>query len=477
MARETIYKWLRNNTSDLDYGFLYEGHPIHCNNKETILAYLGHERQWLGRITNKMFDEHFKEEKTYYYTGNQDGPQTLVNIDIDSHKIGSLKGAKKLAKALKRFFGKNLYYEPSTNGRGVHLYFVIHANGRYSSLEVNALLKRLWKALQSWLGRNPFDVSDIEIKGMCPLVHVDDRKIVNATCGSLAKVPRHATLEDLKRTPHLTLEQIEEIIEALMKDAPVEVETPVLEKASGSISGKCIQPELIPIFTEYATSLLGKYDEVAVNVPVLPFGESNLSFLLVAPLPLKVYRDEYKTPYLQTQNKLIKQVTVNDLAYSMLILLSCSLDMEKNGAMPIARIKAFWDSCYESGDFKKKFDGSVFKVCRDFLDSMDWIDWKDNTYVIGSIVNGKYEKGVACKWKLTRAAIEQLSALKEAVKEQLIRLGTTKADTTTSSIDIVLSLLDEITFNPIITTPICLTQTITWWDYEPELIELLQQAA
>jgi len=47
---------------------------------------------------------------------------------------------------------------------------------------------------------------------MCPLITKRNGKVVHVTCGSNAKVPRQATLEDLKRTPHYP-EQIEEIIE------------------------------------------------------------------------------------------------------------------------------------------------------------------------------------------------------------------------------------------------------------------------
>jgi hypothetical protein len=173
----------------------------------------------------------------------------------------------------------------------------------------------------------------------------------------------------------------------------------------------------------------------------------------------------------------VKKVTTEALGYTMSVLLACSLDMEKNGAMPTARIQALWDSCHEAGDFAFKFDGSVFKVCRDFLDSINWIDWKDNTYLIGNIVNGKYEKGFACKWQLTKAAIQDLLALKEAAKEELITLGTSRGKTHTSSMETVLSLIDTITIKPTITAPVCLTQTITWWDYEAELIAVLQQAA
>ena len=66
---------------------------------------------------------------------------------------------------------------------------------------------------------------------------------------------------------------------------------------------------------------------------------------------------------------------------------------------------------------------------------------------------------------------------KEAAKEELITLDSTKGKTHTSSMETVLSLIEQITIKPTITTPVCLTQTITWWDYEAELIQLFQQAA
>jgi hypothetical protein len=73
--------------------------------------------------------------------------ETLVMIDIDCLKslgLGSKEGALRFAAYLKEEFFPDLHCEPSTNGNGVHGYFVLHKLG-LDAKTVNAQLRRFEK--------------------------------------------------------------------------------------------------------------------------------------------------------------------------------------------------------------------------------------------------------------------------------------------------------------------------------------------
>ena len=158
-----VCTWIRQHTSNLDYGTKWENHAIHCNTNKEVIDFLLLKRQWLGGITREKFAWHFNNENTFFFAGRGEG-ESLVMIDIDCQKhrkLGTLEGAKALAVSLKRFF-PNLYTEVSTNGNGMHGFFLVEATGE----KTNDELKRLEKSLRNWLNHHPHDVEDVEIKGL-----------------------------------------------------------------------------------------------------------------------------------------------------------------------------------------------------------------------------------------------------------------------------------------------------------------------
>ena len=187
--KKSIYRWLRERTSSVDYGFKYNGHPIHCNPNEKVLdAFNG--GKWLSRMTNEKFNDHFSGEKTHYFTGNGSPkfPETLLNIDIDCHKTGTLAGAIAFAEYLRDSLFPNLYFEASTNGNGVHGYIVIEKADLGATI-LNELSRRLQQHLRQILSTTNFDVQDVEIKGTCPVLVWGDRKgqLQNYASGTLAQ--------------------------------------------------------------------------------------------------------------------------------------------------------------------------------------------------------------------------------------------------------------------------------------------------
>ena len=143
MAKKgTITAWLRKRISHLDYGYKHYGKVKHCNYNDEVLDHL-RNKVYLSHLTNRNLANHFSGEDTFYFAGNSWGPETLVMIDIDCHHgIGSLNGALAYAQFLKDTFFPDLYFEPSTNGVGVHGYFVVKKDGMKPEI-VNDLLGQL----------------------------------------------------------------------------------------------------------------------------------------------------------------------------------------------------------------------------------------------------------------------------------------------------------------------------------------------
>ena len=168
--KQKIHTCLRQWISPLDHGFKYQNHPIHCNTNEEVLYKFNHGG-WLSRLTNATMNRHFARDSTLYFTGNgsSKSDETLAMLDIDCHGGGSLSGAMAFADFLrtKPIFGENLYVESSTHGGSAHGYFVVQ-KGWSKDREVNVALKVLEQYLKGLVILGNFDITDAEVKGMCP---------------------------------------------------------------------------------------------------------------------------------------------------------------------------------------------------------------------------------------------------------------------------------------------------------------------
>ena len=201
----TICKWLRDRTSGIDYGFeLHDAsgkHPIHLNRNEEVLAHFARiqaeQRSWLSRMTNLNFVDHFTNAATFYFAGAGETkkPETLVLIDIDCKKTGTLGGAMAFAEFLKNEHFPNLYIEVSTHGNGAHGFFVLEKCGCGPEFINDILLHQLQSWLRQILIERDFDVENVEIKGTLPVVVWGDeyREVTNYRSGTLAKLPRLGT--------------------------------------------------------------------------------------------------------------------------------------------------------------------------------------------------------------------------------------------------------------------------------------------
>src|ERR1019366_7955819 len=98
------------------------------------------------------FQEHMAGDEPWYFQGEgrQNIAETLVMIDIDCLKcrgLGSKEGAVAFADHLKAVYFPGIWFEPSTNGNGMHGYFVLHKLGVHAR-DVNAQLRTFEKWLR-----------------------------------------------------------------------------------------------------------------------------------------------------------------------------------------------------------------------------------------------------------------------------------------------------------------------------------------
>jgi hypothetical protein len=439
--KQKIYKWLRDRTSSIDYGFKYLGHPIHCNTNEEVLDAFNN-RQWLSRITNDKFHRHFSGESTSYFTGNGNPkfPETLVMIDIDCHKTGTLAGAIAFAKYLREHHFQNLYFETSTNGNGVHGYIVLRKFDTGADF-INGLLRRLQQQLRDILREQEFDVEDVEIKGTCPVLTWGKGKgeLANYKSGQLAKLPREAhRFEELKNTTSLTYHD-------LLKLEPVRQKRPLSQRTiapqlstfsgAGSISGRVISEEEIE-------QVSGHYGQVA---DVL-----------------------METHSLTTSTRAV--ATREDVAIFLVLLRFFTNNMNADGSLPYKRFRQMWQVVFEAGDIDRQFDDSRFAAVRDYLSSLGLLDWKNKNYEIGWVnENGQYIKGKAAKWKASEVLMELLDWEKVAVTggdvEQVGEADSKKEEERTSltrtTITEIIQSLDRTPERDII-KPILADETSDW---------------
>ncbi len=374
-TRPTIYKWLRERTSSIDYGMKWQGHPIHCNsNLEVLEAF--NKRRWLSRMTNARFDAHFSGAETYYFTGNGRCrvPETLVMIDIDCHARGTLEAALAFAKYLKNNHYPNLYYEVSTNGQGVHCYIVVEKFDLYGEF-INSLLKRLDYHLKALLSAQNFEVENVEVKGTCPVLTWGERRgeLTNYRSGQLAKLPREShRFEELRNTTRLSYHDLLKLPPVMRQSTPQKAERTPTPASSGSMEK-----------TSPVGSIAGKH-----------FREQELA--QVKGHYLKVAQALMDAHSLSTTGRAI--VTATDVAIFLMLLRFFTENMNTDRSLPYARFKGLWDALFEAGDIKRPFEPKRFAAIRNYLSSLGLLDWEDEHYRIGRSDHLGQHQGQACRW-------------------------------------------------------------------------------
>ena len=369
-------KWLMGLTNDRDWGLKLwddleqKAVPKHVNRKQTLLHFLSGFHVYPKRLTQKVLIEHFLGEKTVYFTGSR-SDRTILMLDIDCHKSGSLEGAKQFAEYLKQHYFPGLYYEVSTNGNGIHGYLIVDI-GNWSAFDYNRVLKDAEKWLKRVLATTDFDVETVELKGRCPVVvwgEDYERQVKHFTMGGLAKMPRDAKrLAEWKATTRMTAHDLRRLPELYPVEATVEVKESVKKQASAaSVQGNLIDKER---FQKY-----------------LPLAQRFLSAPELVSAKSRVF------------------VTAEDVAIFLVLLEFFGENPNEDGSMPYKRFAGMWDKLYQDGDVNRCFDNKKFAWIRNRVSEKGGIEWVDTTYSVGF----RDMKGKAAKWK----ASAELQALME----------------------------------------------------------------
>jgi hypothetical protein len=367
--------FLRATTYPLLHGIKTSAGVRFSRKKEDFIREFNRgKKRRLNRLANWRYERHFAGERTYYFVGtpNRRAPLTLAMIDIDCHAQGTLADALAFAELLRRKWPK-IAFEPSTNGNGVHGYVLVRKEGA-GAAEVNAALKCFERRLKLLLSESGIAAETVEVKGSLPEIQYDtDGRISSMTFGSLAKVPRTLTAEQLENTQTFTFSELEAM------DAP-EVTTKARASCAlnvGSVSGLLV--------SEGDLADLPKWERLAAR--------------LASGADLKTSTRHVATP--------------TDLAITLMILKVLSRNPNPDGSMPTARVKGLWQSLYEAGDIGRPFSYHRFKTARDYLSDRGHLSWTENAY----------SPGTACKWTL----IPELLRLSERGEEEASFADTTRA--------------------------------------------------
>lgn len=355
--------WLKKRISRVAYGEKTNV-GIRPNISKKLL--IKNNKLLIRRLPNKKILDHIENKKTIYYYGNgkSSNEETLVMIDVDVQKknnLGSTQGALDFINHLKIKFPK-LYYEASTNGKGIHAYFIL------KKLNVSAnIVNKTLKNFENWLKKEAeeikADIEIVEIKGLCPEILYKENKITNIKYGTLAKIPRNLSILSSTDNQFISIKDIEK---------EYSFEKKIKNKKEGSISNK--------LFSDEDIKNLDKFKEIFNKLT-----------------------DNHK---LKARNHV---VTEDDFAIALLILLFINKNPNKDGSIPTERVRSLWISLYKFNNVKRNWNHHRWKVIRDLLSMKNLIDWTDNKYEFGNKSNN--QKGIACKWKLSKKLLKTVQYL------------------------------------------------------------------
>jgi len=384
MISETFdAKWVRKAISRLAYGEK-TAKGIRPNISKKNLLRSG--RLAPRKLSENKIKDHVSGKTTIYYYGNgrRKDKNTLVMIDIDiqkTQKKGSTEGAINFVEHLKDKF-KSLYYEPSTNKKGIHAYFLLEKEG-HDAKHVNKVLKGFENWLRTEALKIEADIEQVEVKGNCPELIYHEDEIKNIKYGTLAKLPR-----DIETARGCKVFNIKEI--------------------------------------EKEFYIQRKYKEIKGSVSNKLFNEKDL-------LELKNYEEFFNLKIKDLKGRGFR-VTAHDWSIGTMILLFVNKNPNTDESVPTERIKGLWDSLYSKGDINRGWNHHRWKAIRDKLSELGLIDWIDNKYTFGN--KEKKIKGIACKWKLTEKFILTIRTLTKTSSQETERASLMDSEPNTKEKDI-----------------------------------------
>lgn len=384
----------------------------HKNTKEVILNHFSKlqagMRSFLpNRLREMSLDNHIHNRSTWYFAGAAEArkERSLVMIDVDCKTKGSPEGAAAFLQFLstedcKEKYGlhfPSLYCEVSTNGRGGHGYFLIEKQG----MGADQLNQLLTKTLSQWLNHvaieEGFDIEFVEVKGTLPVIEWGTQKseVLSLKMGQLAKIPRdHSRFPELRGTSVVTPQDLQRLACRFYGQ---------LGSGSGSPSPK------VNKLASGTPDLAGRLRVVPASISGLHFNEDHFSGLETGGRFREAAERLLEGHQIKTSGRQI--ATVEDVSVFLMIGECFSQNMNPDGSMPTKRWNAMWDALHEAGDIGRAYDDKRFAAVRDWLSSLQLIQWQDSSFRIGYFnESGEYVKGKAAKWQFSE---ELMAKLKE----------------------------------------------------------------
>ena len=366
--------WIKSIVSALYYGKLKPVGTEYTSNGSVVKLsprpvrkkefYLGKKltAKSFAEIPNYLLQDHWANAETLYYVsdGSPKARWALLMLDIDVHKTGSTTEAKRFAKILESHF-PGLYWEPSTNGRGIHCYLLLDKLGLDAGSVNNLALNRLQPFLRALVDQHGINVELVEIKGTAPVVSFDYGRVAALKCGTLAKIPRNVSrFHEWESTAKITVAQL------LGNRFDVEVSPAKIvaySSRAGSTSG-----------AKFGKDVLSRLDWVAEGLkPQLA--------ALGAPNQLNNGRSRLITP----------------LDYAIALMIHSVCPPNSDGTMPYASVREVWQSLYHSGAITRAWNSSKYTAIRNWFSEQGQINWTDNRFWCDG-GDGKRTKGIACKF-------------------------------------------------------------------------------
>ena len=425
-----ICTWIRERTSPYCFGVKAKaGNPAHCNKNDNILYQfqclkMGWYGRRLCRLKNKDMADHFAGKKTYYFTadGRSSVPEVLVNIDVDCHGSGSLKGAIAFAEHLRGTKFPNLYYETSTNGNGAHGYIVVE-KGNLGDEGLNGALVVLDRWLKAELEKGDWDVENVEIKAHCPEFTWGKEKyeLKGYKSGQLAKLPREALTraDELRGTTKVAVDDLRRLQVPLVQ--PESEDSVVCMKKKSATKKPVVSVPESENWEAGSSAVLAKPGKTrSGSISGRHFGDDELSKLKDGYLPLS--RELLAGEVLIAKGRRI--VTEEDMAIFLMLLRFFSNNMNADGSLPVARWREMWSALFGASDVGRAWCHHRFATMRNFLSDRSLIAWDDEDFFIGVLDDdGRFVPGKAAKWK----AGEELMVMMDAVDGQEAGIGSVVA--------------------------------------------------
>jgi hypothetical protein len=363
---DPFIKFLRERISRLNYGTKVTDIGVRPELSTEKFMSRYNDRRFGAALRNDQFLDHFVGVKTHYFWADHktSTPEIIVNIDIDAgedHGGGSTEGCWRFGEMIKDRLFPGLYLEPSTNGQGVHGYFILMKLGIRADL-VRQALKNLDAYLKKLAASVGADIACVEVKGLPPSIKYDDRgNITHITFGQWAKLPRGRGVLDTCRVKYSDLAMLDPD-EIKVEPQPEKIVTvKVGNKRLGSFDCRVVRQDTLdklPQLEEYAEKLLRQCT-----------GASSL----------KAGR---------------WTVTPTDMAQFFALMLC--IKPKPDDALPVRAVGRLWEEVYLAGDFSRPWNHHRFKAIRDLLSRHGHIDWVDFRFQ-----NLPERKGRCCRWQIS----------------------------------------------------------------------------